>query len=192
MKKATCRKGCSLNGNTVGLSGTEFAKVSACTVLLQAAVPRHLPAVYRCERIQAQFVKKLLSVYFYMHVSQQLCQCSCTWEYGEAYLSLLNFSMKPNPKPNTQTNKKKRDMTRKAAVPLNAPFHNAVLYFASLGLPLGKKINKIHSAIHFLFFPHCTETAATSELVENFVQPNNNNKRKNRFDTAQWNVNSRS
>lgn len=97
-------------------------------------------------------------------------------------------------KPKTKhTNKqKKRDMTRKAAVPLNAPFHNAVLYFASLGLPLGKKINKIHSAIHFLFFPHCTETAATSELVENFVQPNNNNKRKNRFDTAQWNVNSRS
>lgn len=58
-------------------------------------------------------------------------------------------------KPKTKhTNKqKKRDMTRKAAVPLNAPFHNAVLYFASLGLPLGKKINKIHSAIHFLFSP---------------------------------------
>lgn len=161
--QATCRRGSSLSIGVVGLTVTEFAEVSALVAhefFFPGQLPLYLPAVYIWEITQAQFVTKRLVRIFYVYLSMN----------KQKLLLLLWISQW-----NRQENPKTWATIRKAALPLDAAFLNAVLYFASSRLPLNNP-PKCHS---FSFFPHCTETAAMSELVENVLQPNNNNKRKN-------------
>lgn len=132
-----------------GCQGLNLRSVSAWTVFLQAVGYLCTYLQCTCERIQAHFVKKCWVCIF---------MCMCHSDCGHVvvpenmqkltlslWISQWNWDQNQN---QTHKQTKNCDMIRKAAVPLNALFQNAVFSFASLGLQLGKK----KSIQPFIFF----------------------------------------